>query len=257
MNKKPVTYIQFDKRWKNVPYRVKGESSTIGSSGCGPTSAAMILATMVDPKITPVETCAWSVEHGYKWLHQGTAGSYFKPQFAAYGINCVQVVKDHAQVKKDLANGYYYIALMGPGLWTSGGHYIALWGWDDKVRIADSASTKDARLNGNPELFKKQVRVYWRIDAREFNKGDDEMSYDQFKGYMNQYLKDMGSLPVPKWAEQSGEWAKAESLGIIADQSRPQGLATRAEVAAMVVRAKESIPVSTHADTTPDKLPEG
>ena len=37
MNKQPILYLQTDGRWKAEPYRVQGENSTIGSSGCGPT----------------------------------------------------------------------------------------------------------------------------------------------------------------------------------------------------------------------------
>lgn len=91
MNKKPVSYLQTDARWKNKPYRVKGETSTIGGSGCGPTAAAMLLSTLTGKSITPVETCAWAVEHGYKALHQGTYYGYFAPQFAAFGIKCWQL----------------------------------------------------------------------------------------------------------------------------------------------------------------------
>ena len=38
MNKRPVSYLQTDPRWAKKPYRVPGESSTIGDSGCGPTA---------------------------------------------------------------------------------------------------------------------------------------------------------------------------------------------------------------------------
>ena len=34
MNKQPILYLQTDGRWKAEPYRVPGENSTIGSSGC-------------------------------------------------------------------------------------------------------------------------------------------------------------------------------------------------------------------------------
>lgn len=238
MNKKPVHYLQTDKRWKNAPYRVPGERATIGGSGCGPTSAAMAIETLTGKTYTPVDACAWSVQHGYKALRAGTYQSYFTPQFAAFGIDCTPINGlNHAKAKTLVNNGYYLIALMGKGLWTSGGHYILVWDWDDKVRINDSASTKDARLNGDPERFKKEVRKYWAIDARKYNKEDDEMlSYEQFKEYMGQYLKEIGSLPIPGWAKSTGEWEKAEQMGIIADQSRPQGLATRVEVAAMITR---------------------
>jgi len=43
---KPVSYLQTDPKWKNHNYSAKGESKTIGSSGCGPTAAAMVIATL-------------------------------------------------------------------------------------------------------------------------------------------------------------------------------------------------------------------
>lgn len=251
MNKQPVNYYQTDKRWKNLPYRVPGETATIGGSGCGPTAAAMIIETLTGKTCTPVETCKWSVDHGYKALNQGTYYSYFVPQFAAYGINCKQMRGSsfynqpnntvHQEAKKLVQEGYYLIALMGKGLWTSGGHFIVVWDWNNKVRINDSVSTKDARVNGDPARFTKEAKQYWLIDAREYNKGDDEMlSYDQFKVYMDQYLKEQNALPIPDWAQQTGEWTEAEKIGVIANQERPQGLATRAEVAAMVLRGKKN-----------------
>lgn len=179
MNKKPVSYLQTDSRWKAKPYRVTGESATIGGSGCGPTCAAMVIATLKDAGVTPVETCAWSVKHGYKALKQGTYYSYFKPQMAAYGIECRQLLGSrilnqpnhpiHDQVKEYLAQGYYVIALMGPGTWTTSGHFVLLWGWDDIVRINDPASTRDKRLNGDPATFRNEARCYWLVDAREYN----------------------------------------------------------------------------------------
>ena len=43
---KPVSYLQTDARWKTHNYSAKGESKTIGSSGCGITAAAMVIATL-------------------------------------------------------------------------------------------------------------------------------------------------------------------------------------------------------------------
>ena len=65
------------------------------------------------------------------------------------------------------------------------------------------------------------------------------MSYEQFKSYMDQYRKELAGLPVPAWAEKNGEWDKAYKAGIIAGKDRPQDLLTRAEAAAMIVRAKK------------------
>lgn len=72
MNRRPIAYLQTDPRWAALPYRVPGERATIGGSGCGPTAAAMLIETLTGKTFTPVDACAWSVEHGYKALNQGT-----------------------------------------------------------------------------------------------------------------------------------------------------------------------------------------
>lgn len=171
MNRQPISYLQTDARWKNEPYRVPGESSTIGSAGCGPSCAAMVIATLKDKNVTPKTCCDWSVAHGYKALNQGTYYSYFEPQFKAYGISCHQLPKGaYDEAMSLLKQGYYIIALMGKGLWTSGGHFVLVWWADDKIRINDPASTRTDRLNGDPTLFKTQAKYFWVVDAREFNK---------------------------------------------------------------------------------------
>ena len=194
MNKRPVSYLQKDARWKSKPYRVTGEQSTIGSAGCGPTCAAMVISTLTGKTVTPVDTCDWSIRHGYKALNQGTYYSYFVPQLKAYGIQCKQLLGSrilnkpqhpvHDQVKRYLSDGYYVIALMGPGTWTKGGHFVLMWYWDSKVRINDPASTRAERLNGDPDTFRREVRMYWLVDAREFNKEEDEV-------VTYKYLKDV------------------------------------------------------------------
>lgn len=184
MNKRPVSYLQTDPRWKNKPYRVKGENATIGGSGCGPTAAAMLIETVTGKTFTPEDACNWSMAHGYKALNQGTYYAYFTPQFAEFGIDCQMLnwtntygKPDHAnheKVVEKLKEGYYAIALMNKGLWTSSGHFVVLWWQDDKVRINDPASTKDARVNGDIRTFRSQAKYYWLIDAREYNNANDE-----------------------------------------------------------------------------------
>ena len=186
MNKQPVYYLQTDPRWKDKPYRVPGESATVGNSGCGPSCAAMLIETLTGRTYTPEAACNWSVQHGYKALKQGTYYSYFKPQFAAFGIDCDQLSWVNTYGKPDHANhdkalellmqGYYIIACMGPGTWTTSGHFVVMWWQDGKVRINDPASTKDARLNGDIRTFRSQVKYYWWVDARKFNKEDDIMT---------------------------------------------------------------------------------
>lgn len=66
---------------------------------------------------------------------------------------------------------------------------------------------------------------------------DEDMTDEKFAEYMDRYLANRGHLPAPNWA--GSEMAKAVELGLT-DGTRPQGFATRCEVAAMLVRAKTS-----------------
>lgn len=227
MNKRPVSYLQTDSRWKAEPYRVTGENSTIGGSGCGPTAAAMLIETITGKTFTPVDACEWSMAHGYKALNQGTYYAYFTPQFAEFGIDCQMLnwqntygKPDHANhevVAQKLKEGYYAIALMNKGLWTSSGHFVVLWWQDDKVRINDPASTKDARVNGDIRTFRSQVKYYWLIDAREHNvdkEVDEIVSHEEWMEHWRELRKSLQDNDSSAYSEDARKWA--QEVGLIA-----------------------------------------
>ena len=248
MNKQPHLYMQTDSRWAKHPYRVPGEEATIGGSGCGPTCAAMLITTLTGKHVTPVDTCAWSVAHGYKALKQGTYYGYFPPQFKAHGIICTRLnnasvygkpkERVHDTVLELLQAGYYIIACMGKGVWTSSGHFVVVWWADGKMYINDPASTKTKRVRGDVATFRRQVKYYWAIDAREYNKEDDEdMTQEQFDKMMEDYLaRQRDKQPVQLWMREGIEKAKAAG---VSDGSAPLALCTRAEAMIMAAAAKK------------------
>ena len=190
MNRQPVYYLQTDKRWGGLDYSARGEKTTIGASGCGPTSAAMLLASLTGQPITPADTAAWSLQHGYKAPGQGTYYTYFVPQFAAYGVTCKRLntancygdanAAVHDTALQLLRDGWWLIACMGKGLWTSSGHFVVVWGEKDgKLCINDPNSKREQRTLGDMGVFRRQVKYYWAIDAREYNREDEDVArYD-------------------------------------------------------------------------------
>lgn len=188
MSKKPVVYHQTDSRWAKKPYAVAGkENTTVAHSGCGPSCAAMLIETITGKKFTPLDACNWSMVHGYKAVGQGTYYSYFGPQFKAFGIECWQYSwvktyhtvnattrKIHDAIYNYLKRGYYAIALMKKGRWTSGGHFIVVYDVDDKfVYINDPASTKANRLKAERAVFENEVAYYWVVDAPKYEEEQD------------------------------------------------------------------------------------
>ena len=175
---KPVSYMQTDPKWKALPYAVDGESSTIGSAGCGPTAMAMVLASLVSPYIDPVTTCSWARMKGYKAKNAGTFYSYLVPQAEAYGIKCRRLNSAsayhnktnsaHAEALAELKKGNWVVACMGVGNWTKGGHFVLAYGYKDgMVYINDSASTRADRLCNTWDVFSNEVKYYWVIEVPE------------------------------------------------------------------------------------------
>ena len=190
MSREPILYLQTDSKWSDKDYSAPGEKTTIGRAGCGVTCAAMVIASLMDPSITPADTSAWSLKHGYKALRQGTYYSYFVPQLKRYGINCKQVnasnmyeknaESNYKKIIQALQSGKWIIACMGKGIWTSSGHYVLAWKTDGKrVYIKDPASQKSMRMCNDLQLWLSQIKYAWIIDFEapegEKDKRDDEV----------------------------------------------------------------------------------
>ena len=162
----PIEYEQTDPRWRNVMYSATGNRyQTIGTDGCGPTCAAMVVATLRDRKITPVQAADWSVNHGYLSDNDGTYWAYFAAYLRTYGIGCEQVGKGAVnRVEEMLRKNRMVITSMGRGLWTSGGHFILAYGLSgDKVKIHDPNSEASYRELGDLSRYKAEAVQFWII----------------------------------------------------------------------------------------------
>lgn len=163
--KKPVDYKQADKRWGKKSYTSCGnKNQTIANSGCGPTSMADILATWKDSKITPVETCAYSLKHGFRTKNSGTAWGFFKSIAAAYKFTKFVQTKSMATAREAIRAGALVVSSMGPGYWTKGGHYICLWKTDDTYMYANdpASSVRKKQKLGQFEKERKQFFIFYR-----------------------------------------------------------------------------------------------
>ena len=120
-------YSQIDSRWRNLQYTSNNNASqTIGSSGCGPTSAAMIV-TAIKGTITPPEMSDLFVKYGFRSANNGTYWSAFRWTADVFDINYSETIYLNDAVDK-LNNNHYVIASCGNGLFTTGGHFIVLTG---------------------------------------------------------------------------------------------------------------------------------
>lgn len=118
-------YSQIDNRWRYKMYSSVGDSSqTIGTSGCGPTCASMVV-TATKGAITPPEMCDLFVKYGYRSANNGTYWSAFRFVADTFNIG-YQETTDIQRALQLLESQNYVVASCGNGLFTTGGHFILL-----------------------------------------------------------------------------------------------------------------------------------
>ena len=152
-------YKQYDDRWANTAY---GSSGTIKSSGCGPTSMAMVLKSY-GQNVTPVDTAAWSQKNGYRVEGNGTAWGFFNAIGKTAGLTTSQF-SGTDQAKQYLAQGIPVIGSMKPGDFTKGGHFLVFSGINnDQVTVNDPASEDRTKKVWGADHALNQAKQFWAI----------------------------------------------------------------------------------------------
>ena len=129
-----IYFNQGDSAWNQNGY-------CIAKAGCGPTSMAVVITSLTDKWVTPLDTAIWGYQHGF-YSREGSAHEMIPAMAAAYGLRCQGVGTDYQAIKKALKAGKPVVCLMGPGYFTRGGHFMVLVAIDnnDCVTVADVGS---------------------------------------------------------------------------------------------------------------------
>lgn len=133
-----LTYIsQIDRRWRNYPYTVtNNKNQTIGTSGCGVAAAAMIIDSIVG-NVSVKELADVFVKYGYRSPNNGTYWSANRAIADEFNIEYKETSSFDTMIE-NLKNDNYIIASVGNGLFTTGGHYIVIYGIDgENLKIYD------------------------------------------------------------------------------------------------------------------------
>ena len=152
-----VYYNQMDSRWCNELY---GKTQTIGYGGCGPTAMAIVVSTLTDTKINPKEMSDWAYEHGYCCEGNGSYRTLIPEGATAYGLSVEGAGRGDAQKIIDaLAAGKLVVAIMGPGHFTTSGHFIVLRGVtsEGKLLIADPVSYNKSQKEWDSSIVFKEA----------------------------------------------------------------------------------------------------
>ena len=120
-----VPYLyQTDAEWAGEPYA----GSTVGEAGCGPTCLTMAYVGLTGRTDSdPADMCRMSEERGHV-MDGMTAWSLMGEGASWLGLSSREVPADAGSLLAELAAGRPVIASVGPGDFTSSGHFVVISG---------------------------------------------------------------------------------------------------------------------------------
>ena len=170
---KPGFYKQIDSRWATyAKTTTDGGKPTIGAHGCGPTTCSNVLSVIKSTKWTPKKLFSYACKNGLMTASSGLYWSGIKSMLKHGGISekDIKQTNSDAEAKKALENGKWVIALMGPGNWTKGGHFVLAYSIKNGyVYVSDPASYATGRAKAKWSLMAAQNLQYWIVDISKYS----------------------------------------------------------------------------------------
>lgn len=155
--------LQWDQRWGYLHYG----DGIIGLTGCGPVCLSMAGYYVTgDTSLTPEAIAAFAEKNGYYSYGNGSKWALISEGGEQLGLDVTEIPLTENRIMDNLAAGNPIICAVGPGDFTTSGHYIVLTGTeDDLIRINDPNSRANSRKLWSYEQLEDQICNLWVIRA--------------------------------------------------------------------------------------------
>lgn len=155
---------QTDMAWAAQPYA----EGTIGDSGCGPTSLAMVYVALTGrTDRDPASLCQFSEQGGY--VEEGlTAWRLMTDGAHELGLSSEVIPADANVMAREVRSGHPLILSMAPGDFTQTGHFIVVSGVAENgdFIVNDPNSEANSAKTWNPQRLLAQCRNIWAFSRR-------------------------------------------------------------------------------------------
>lgn len=156
-------FLQWDERWGYSKYG----NDFLAVNGCGPTCLSMILVGLTgDTSLTPPVVSDFSYQQGYLTPDQGTSWALMTDGAAALGLESEVIPADPNTIRSLLSDNVPIIASMGPGHFTTQGHFIVLRGVseDGMIYVNDPNSKIRSSQAWDLTTILNECRNLWRFE---------------------------------------------------------------------------------------------
>lgn len=154
-------FLQWDQRWGYIPYG----SSVAGLTGCGPVCLSMAAYYLTgDPSMSPDAVLEFALRNGYCVPGDGTSWTLISEGGKKLGLDVTEIPLVESRVFSNLVAGNPIICVVGPGDFTTSGHYIVMVGTENGlIRVNDPNSLKNSNILWDYDEICDQILNLWVI----------------------------------------------------------------------------------------------
>lgn len=151
--------MQWDTRWGYESYG----TSYIACAGCGPTCLSMVLLYLTgNTEYSPLTVARYAEANGYYITGQGTSWDLMRSGAAYFGLDSREISLSETQMKRVLDQGLPIICSVGPGDFTTEGHFIVIIGYTDEgFTVNDPNSILRSEMIWSFDRLKRQIKNLW------------------------------------------------------------------------------------------------
>ena len=152
--------MQWDQRWG---YDLYGDSM-IGLAGCGPTCMTMVYLYFTgDTSANPRTMAEFAYQNGY-YVNGGTSWDLWTSGAEKLGLKGEELPLDQFRMEKALENGSLIVCSMRPGDFTTTGHFILLYDYDENgFYVNDPNRRSNSQKQWTYDTLKGQIKNLWAI----------------------------------------------------------------------------------------------
>ena len=151
--------LKWDERWGYREYT----ESVIGLAGCGPTCLSMVTIYLTgDTAKDPLWMCRFAEEHQFNVPGSGSKWALISEGGRMLGLDVTQIPLDQDRIYRNLDVGNPIIVVVGPGDFTTDGHFLVLTGHDgDKITLNDPNSPTNSHKSWDYDTLAGQIQSLW------------------------------------------------------------------------------------------------
>lgn len=157
--------MQWDERWGYTEYC----AGPFGSTGCCPTSLSMVYMGLTGKTDkTPADMAVLATENGYAADDEGTIGAFLTDMAPSLGLQCESFAPSSDALLTYLESGYVVIVNVGPGDFTTAGHFFVATGVaaDGSIRINDPYSKANSSVTWDADRLTNQSIAMYALKAQ-------------------------------------------------------------------------------------------